>query len=116
MKKLFDRLKEAWYGILPWILLVGVPSLFCIVLAIVFNWKDIIQLLNRFDEIFGSRFLGIILSLGSTIASLNIAIGFLLTLEKITKNFSSKWVYTYIIITALGFLSLYIFLPAIIMS
>lgn len=116
MKKLFDRLKEAWYGMLPWILLIGVPSMFGIVLAIVFNWENIIQLLNRFDEIFGSKILGIILSLGSTIASLNIAIGFFLTLEKITKKFSSKWVYTYIIITALAFLSLYIFLPAIIMA
>jgi hypothetical protein len=87
---------------LPWILLIGVPTILCIIIA----WKDILQLLNRLDELYGSWFWGIILVFGATIAFLNIVVGFILTLEKISEKLNRKWFYAYIIITAFGIFAL----------
>lgn len=102
MKKLIERLKEIWYGALPWLLLIGAPTIICIIIS----WKKVLQLLTRLDEIYGSWFWGIILNLFASIAVFNLGVGFLLTLEKISEKLNAKWFYAYIIITSLGIFAL----------
>lgn len=102
MKKLWEQLKELWYGMLPWILLIGVPIILCIIIA----WKDILKLLTGLDELYGSWLWGVILCLGAIIAVFNIGVGLILTLEKISEKLNSKWFYAYIIVMAFGIFAL----------
>ena len=50
--------------------------------------------------------LNIVLVLLGAIGALNLGIGVLLTIEKIAKNLSIKWVYVYIIMTSIGLVAL----------
>ena len=75
----------------------------CIIIA----WKDILKLLTRLDELYGSWIWGLILCLGSIIAVFNMFVGFMLTLEKIIeKKLKPHWFYIYIILTGLGIFAL----------
>ncbi|MBR5594035.1 MAG: hypothetical protein IKW46_08185 [Bacteroidaceae bacterium] len=106
MKKLFERLKELYYGMLPWLLLIGVPIILCILIGIVFAGEEILQALTQLDKTYGSWLWGIILYLFGGVALFNLFIGFILTIEKISKKLSEKWIYIFIIVTAFGIFAL----------
>lgn len=106
MKKLFGPLKEVLYGILPWVLLIGVPIILCVLIAIVFAGEEMLRCLTLLNEIYGNWLWGIILVLLGVVALFNLSVGFILTIEKISKKLSGKWIYIYIIVTALGIFAL----------
>lgn len=109
MKKLWDKLVEMFFGILPILIIFGLPSLIALIVWLACNWDDIPKILNILSQIGkGSYLLGIFSILFGAIFIFNTFTGFVLTLEKIEEKLNAKWFYTYIITTFLGFIAIMI--------
>ena len=112
MKKWLERLKDALYGALPWILLFGIPMAIGIVVWVIFNWDDIPKILSHIADLGnGSLFYGIVLLLFGLIGLTNAAIAFMMwckafveLLEKKAKSYFIFWLA--IIAVSLGWFSL----------
>ena len=113
MKKWLERLKDAFYGILPFLLLFGIPLAICIVIGVISIWDDIPKILSSISNIGnGSLIWGVILLLFGLIGLINTVIAFMLwvkaffkLLEKKTK--STFWFWFAIITVTFGWFALF---------
>ena len=106
MKKLWDKLVEKFYGILPFLIILGLPSLIALAWWLACNWDDIPKIMNMLSQIGkGSYLLGIFSVIFGAIFFFHTLTGFVLTLEKIDEKLNAKWFYIYIITTVLGFIA-----------
>lgn len=79
MKKLWQRIRDAWYGALPIFLLVGIPTAIGIVIWAISNWNDLPRMANHISTVGnGSLLYGIILILFGIIGAINAAIAFMM--------------------------------------
>lgn len=98
-KKIFNKIMDTWYGILPFLVLLGIPTILCIIIG----WDKIVGLYNALIKVGnGSIIFGIAIFVFKLIGAINILVGFILTLEAISKKLSRKWFYIYIIVTVLS--------------
>ena len=86
MKKWFERLKELWYGILPLLILLGIPIAVSIVIWIVCNWNDIPDILSNIAGIGnGSLAWGILVIVFGIIGLINAFAAFLMWFKKFSE-------------------------------
>lgn len=79
MKKLWQRIRDAWYGALPILLLVGIPTAVGIVIWVISNWNNLPRMANHISTVGnGSLLYGIILILFGIIGAINAAIAFMM--------------------------------------
>lgn len=113
MSKWRDRTKEAWYGILPLLILLGVPTVVGLVIWIIFHWDDIPAILNRITIIGnGSLTYGAIITLFSLIGLFNAFAAFMLWFKKFTEFLERKaksifWFWFIIIVVSFGWIALF---------
>lgn len=110
LKKFFHKLLDIWYGILPILLLVGIPIALCVIIG----WSKIPKVIASLTKIGdGSWFWGIILTLFAGIGALNLVIGICFTIEKIDEKLGEKaslWMPVFLTATLLGVAALFIIL------
>lgn len=105
IKKISNRLKEGWYGALPYLVLLGIPTILCIIIG----WKKIIAAVTGITDLGnGSFLLGMLLFLSILLVIFNLSVAFLIAIKNISEKTSKKWIYTYIITTVLGVIVLFI--------
>ena len=86
MKKLWERLKEAWYGALPILLIVGIPLAVATAVWLVINWNDIPKILGNITDIGnGSLLYGVFLILFGLIGLINAFAAFMMWFKKFTE-------------------------------
>lgn len=113
MKKIWERIKDAWYGASPILILVGLPTAICIVIGLINIWDDIPKILNNISAVGnGSLFFGLVLFIFSFIGAINTFIAFLLWFKKFTELLERKaksefWFWLYFIIVAFGWYALF---------
>lgn len=103
LKKIFHKLADAWYGVLPIIILVGIPIAICVAIG----WKHIPKIIGVLTKLGGgSWLLGIPLVVFSATGFLGICYAVIYAAEVIGKKLGSKWAIGYIIVTSLGIVAL----------
>ena len=86
MKKLWQRIKDAWYGALPILLLVGIPIAIAFVIWVISNWNDLPRIVNHISAVGnGSLLYGVILLLFALIGLINAFAAFMLWFKKFTE-------------------------------
>lgn len=86
MKKLWEKIKEAWYGALPILLLVGGPLTLAIAALLIICWNDIPKILSHINDIGNGSFLyGAFLILFALIGLINAFAAFLMWFRAFTK-------------------------------
>ena len=86
MKKLWQRIKDAWYRALPILILLGIPTAICIVIGLINIWDDIPKILNNISTVGnGSLFFGFVLFVFSFIGAINAFIAFMLWFKRFTE-------------------------------
>ena len=106
-KRMLEKLSDAWYGMLPFLVLLGAPLALCVAI----KWKDIPKIVGSLAEIGrGSWIFGILLVFFGSIGFLSICCAVINTVETIAKKLGNKWANIYIVITLLGFVALKIIL------
>ena len=99
LRKISNKIKDTWYGILPYLIFLGAPTAICIIIG----WDKIVGLYNALILAGnGSLILGVVILIFKLIGAINLLVGFILTLEAISKKLSRKWLYIYIIATSLS--------------
>lgn len=112
MKKLWGRIKEAWFGALPFVILLGIPTVIALGVGLISIWDDIPTILNNLNGISkGPLIYDIILCVFAVIGAFNCIIGFYLTIDKLVKKIDNEglspcWFYIYIIVGSLGIYAL----------
>ena len=102
MKEFFKKIVEAWYAFLPFFILLGIPCIICMIIG----WEHILKIIDVLRIIGnGSFLLGLVVGSLKIIGIFNCFVGFLLTLDAISKKMRPKWFYLYIILTALSILA-----------
>lgn len=97
MKKFLEKFKERFYGALPVLILLGIPTAISLILFVIMYWDNIKDL----------SFMNIVTALFAAIGAFNIGIGILLTVSKIIdKKLKTYWIYVYLILTAIGIVAL----------
>lgn len=97
MKEFIKKLKDIFYGALPILIMIGIPTAIALAIFVTFNW-DSLKVLSFIDII------GIIFG---TIGAFNIGVGLLFTVKKmIEKRFKAFWIVIYVILTAAGVFAL----------
>lgn len=113
MKKWFEHLKETWYGVLPLLLLVGVPIAVCIVIWAICNRDDIPMMISCVSDIGnGSLIYGVILALFSLIGLINAVAAFMMWFRAFTEWFGRKaksrfWFCFALIVVTFGWYALF---------
>ena len=103
IRKIFQKLLDVWYGILPILILVGIPIGICVAI----KWKHIPKVFSALTEIgSGSWLYGILLILTCATGLLGIGYAVINAAEKIGKKLGSKWAVAYIIATSIGIFAL----------
>lgn len=88
MKKFWARLKDMWYGMLPILLIFGIPLAMAIAVWLVSNWNNIPKILGIIADIGkGSLIYGIILILFAVVGLINAYTAFMLWIKKF-----SEWI------------------------
>ena len=106
-KRMLEKLSDIWYGMLPFLILLGIPLALCVAIS----WKDIPKIIGSLTEIGrGSWIFGLFLALFGSIGCLSIYYAVINTVETIGKKFGNKWATRYIIATLLGYIALRILL------
>ena len=86
MKKIWERIKDAWCGALPIILLFGIPAVIGIVIWVTSNWNDLPRIANHISIVGkGSLLHGIIIFLFALIGLINAFAAFMLWFKKFTE-------------------------------
>lgn len=86
MKKFWERLKETLYGILPLLLLIGIPLVLASVVWIVQNWNNIPKILCHISDIGnGSLLYGLLFVLFGLIGLINAFAAFMLWFKQFTE-------------------------------
>ena len=107
LKKIFRKLSNAWYGILPFLLLVGIPITICVAI----RWKHIPKTIGVLSDIGGGSLLfGILLIVFSAAGFVGIAYAVINAVETIGKKLGRKWAIWYSIVITLGIAALKILL------
>lgn len=102
-KRMLEKLSDVWYGMLPFLILLGVPLALCVAI----KWKDIPQIIGSLTEIGrGSWIFGILLVSFGAIGHLSIYYAVINAVETIAKKLGKKWATIYIVVTLLGFVAL----------
>ena len=84
MKKFLEKLKEAWYGALPILLLVGGPLALAVVVLLICIWNDIPKILSHITDLGnGSLLYGALLILFGIVGIINISVSVWFTMHKI---------------------------------
>ena len=113
MKKLWERLKDAWYGLLPLLILFGIPLVLGAVIGLVCIWDDIPKILSGITDIGnGSLFYGVVLVLFSLIGLINAFAAFMLWAKAFFDLLERKAMSTFgfwfpIIVVALGWYAMF---------
>ena len=113
MKQWLERLKEALYGALPFLLLFGIPIAIAIVIMAISIWDDIPKILNGISDIGnGSLIWGAILLLFGLIGLINAVIAFMLWFKAVIEFLNKKsksyfWFSFTITILILGWTALF---------
>lgn len=113
MKKWLERLKEKWFGILPLILLLGIPSAVGIVIWAICNRDDIPVILGHISDIGnGSLIYGIIIALFSLIGLVNAFAAFMMWFKAFSEWLERKakshfWFWLAIIIVTFGWYAIF---------
>ena len=108
MKKIGEKLKEAWYGALPILLLVGVPLTIAVAAFLIGYWNDIPKILSHIADMGnGSLLYGAFLILFGVVGLTNIAVSVWITAHKIddylTRNQKkSTPLIIFLVVTVLG--------------
>lgn len=103
IRKIFHKLLDVWYGILPTFILVGIPIAICIAVG----WKHSPQVISILLKIGGGSWLfGILLLLTCTTGLLSIVYAVINAVETIGKKLGRKWAICYIIIISIGIVAL----------
>lgn len=105
MKKFWERLKNAWYGILPLLLLLGIPLALTAAVWLVSNWNDMPRILGNITAIGnGSLLFGVILVLFALIGLVNAFAAFMMwakvffnLLERKAKSLFVFWFFTIVV-------------------
>ena len=91
MKKFWERLKDIWYGMLPILLIVGIPIVIAITVWLIINWNDIPRILGIIADIGnGSLLYGIILILFAIIGLVNAFAAFMMWFKKFSEMLDTK--------------------------
>lgn len=107
LKKIFRNLTDVWYGILPILILVGIPIAICVAIG----WKHIPKIIGVLTALgSGSWLFGILLLAFSATGFLCICYAVINAAEVIGKKLGSKWAIGYIIVTSLGIIAMKIIL------
>lgn len=86
MKKLWQRTKDTWYGALPILLMVGIPTAIGIVIWVISNWNDLPRIAKLISTVGnGSLLYGVILLLFALIGLSNAFAAFMLWFKKFTE-------------------------------
>ena len=113
MKKIWERIKDAWNGALPILLLVGIPTAIGIVVLIISNWNDLQRIANHISTVGkGSLLYGVIIVLFALIGLINASAAFILWLKKFTEWLERKakslfWFWFAIIVVTFGWYALF---------
>lgn len=116
MKKWFEHLKEAWYKVLPLLILLGVPTTVGIVIWVICNWDDIPVMLSHISDIGnGSLLYGVVLFLFGLIGLINAFAAFMMWfkaftewLEKLDKKGKPRFLlWIIVIVVTFGWYALY---------
>ena len=103
LKKIFRKLSNTWYGILPILILVGIPIAICVAI----RWKHIPKTMGVLSDLGGGSWLfGILLLFFSIIGLVSIVYAVIHAVEVIAKKLGNKWAIWYIIATSLGMVAL----------
>lgn len=110
LKKIYNKVADAFCGILPIIILIGIPISICIAI----RWKHIPQTIGVLTELGGgSWLLGILFIIFSAAGLLCIGYAVINAIEVIWKKSGSKWAILYIIVVSLGIIALKIILEGV---
>ena len=103
LKKLFHKLLDVWYGMLPILLLLGVPLAICVALG----WKSIPGIIGALARLGGgSWFIGALLVLFGAIGFINITAAIFNQAEMIGKKYGRKAFGLYLTTTFIGLVAL----------
>ena len=102
-KRMLEKLSDAWYGMLPFLILLGVPLALCVAI----KWKDIPKIIGSLTVIGrGSWIFGILFVSFGAIGCLSIYYAVINTVETIAKKLGNKWAKIYAVVTLLGYFAL----------
>ena len=113
MKKFWERLKDMWCGMLPILLIFGIPLAMAIAVWLVSNWNDIPKILGIIANIGkGSLLCGIILILFAVVGLVNAGAAFMMWVFAFTKWLNRKaksrfWFWCIIIVVTFGWYALF---------
>ena len=113
MKKIWERIKDAWFGALPLLILVGIPTAICIVFVLISIWDDIPEIIDNISTVGnGSLIYGIILIIFGLIGAINAFAAFMLWFKKFTELLDRKaksyfWFCFYLIVVVFGWYALF---------
>lgn len=86
MKKLWEKIKEVWYGALPILLLVGGPLAIAVAAFLIGYWNDIPKILSHITDIGnGSLLYGAFLILFGLVGLVNVVIAYWMWFNALTK-------------------------------
>ena len=86
MKKIWERINDAWYRALPILLLVGIPTTVGIVVWVISNWNDLPRIAIHISTVGnGSLLYGVIIVLFALIGLINAVAAFMMWFKKISK-------------------------------
>lgn len=86
MKKIWERIKNAWYRALPILIFVGIPTAIGIVVWVISNWNDLPRIANHISTVGkGSLLYGVIIILFTLIGLINAVAAFMLWFKKFTE-------------------------------
>lgn len=98
-KKFYRRIIDALYGMLPILILLGIPTMICIIIG----WDYVVKIFNALTESGNGSFIfGLVVFIFKLIGLINLFVGFMLTIETISKKLSRKLIYIYFIVTLLS--------------
>ena len=113
MKKIVERIKGAWYGALPILLLFGIPTVIGIVIWVISNWNDLPRIANHISTVGkGSLLYGVIIILFALVGLINAFAAFMLWFKKFTEWLERKaqslfWFWFAIIVVTFGWYALF---------
>lgn len=113
MKKFWERLKDMWYGMLPILLIVGIPLAVATAVWLVTNWNDIPKILGVVTDIGkGSLLYGVFLIIFGLIGLINAVIAFMMWAKAFLDLLDRKakshfWFWCIIIVVTVGWYALF---------
>ena len=113
-KKLKEKVSEAWYAALPWLILLGIPLTICLIIKIVDIYPKLPRIIAHITELGnGSIWKGvakalayIALTILAAIGAFNTFVAFCTAIEELKKKISERWLKVYVIFSILGIVAM----------